>query len=558
MIMNIRRLYYLRACGLMIAALAVAAGLNACSDADSALEPGAGENPGSFDNTVTFSFRISDGNVSRAGHDDHVTSPDENPDINESSINTEDVAFYVFADDHLVYRPLQDDDFYSLTGASGGGYTVNLKIDYKQLAVDPDSPDRIAMRILAVANMNTSGTDPYAYPQLDYGSTYAQVIGELESKQFSLPATWDPANLPSATGRGLYIPMFGTAVFQVNPKELYDTETWQTIYLGSVSMLRAVVKVELLDGIADRDDEGFPKIADAWLDYSVVNGKLLPADALTYINGNQVDKNNLGDAGETPAVRNMRSFTGTLTHTVNGASLRETLKIFRSYCPEQSISSATPCIRLKVQPSASTPEAEWLDYTIPLEGYDGKPFGFVNLYRNHIYRIRVNSVNIGVPAEITVSALPWTQEDIEWNYDQNPGLADGGEIKWVENTYQSIDQNTARLVMMRDMTPAKCSFTLSSPLGATWRAILVPETADRDAFKFIDSAGNQVDDVSGTIDGNAIDLTITATDSAPKETNRTRLQIIVTTLDGRTMTADVCAGKYGDSKYFTIIQNSQL
>ena len=173
----------------MIAALAVAAGLNACSDADPALEPGAGENPGSFDNTVTFSFRISDGNVSRAGHDDHVTSPDENPDINESSINTEDVAFYVFADDHLVYRPLQDDDFYSLTGASGGGYTVNLKIDYKQLAVDPDSPDRIAMRILAVANMNTSGTDPYAYPQLDYGSTYAQVIGELESKQFSLPAT---------------------------------------------------------------------------------------------------------------------------------------------------------------------------------------------------------------------------------------------------------------------------------------------------------------------------------------------------------------------------------
>lgn len=543
--------------GCLIAAAAMATGLSGCSavvDEPRQEEPA----PAPSGKMFNMAFHIGQGEGARSDSQGHPENPGYEPDMYENAINLNDIALYIFADDRLVYRsddPAAQDDFFSITGASGAGYTVNLKVSADRLEVDPNSHDRIALRVLALANMNTaSSLASFDYPQQPYDASYSQVLGNLASATFQLPAAWDPANLdtPASPDPGRYIPLFGTRTLSVDPAELYHTESWNTLFLGNVMMLRAVAKVELLDGIEDRDEDGFPRVVDAWLSYGIPAGRLLPADAANYQNGTQVHAVNLAAQGALQT-REMRCINAGIPD--NPAVMR----FFRAYCPEQSISSEQPVIRLLVQPAAGSSESDYIEYTVPLEGYNGNPFGFVNLYRNHIYRINVKSVNIGTPAQITVNVLDWDDEEVIWDYSDNPGLSTGGEIEWVAGTYQGqVNRTDATVVTRQDLKPLECHFTLASPINATWRALLVPAGGDPNAFRFLDADGNQVESVTGVIDGSQISLSITATDPTPQVQNRARLQIIVTTPDGRSMTADVLNGQYGSNKYFTIIQNQQF
>lgn len=320
----------------------------------------------------------------------------------------------------------------------------------------------------------------------------------LEELQFSLPDKWDPANLPSA-GTTRHIPLFGSNSFTVSRQDLIDSEPSNVIALGYVN--------------------------------------LLPADAASYIDGWQVTQTNPCETVLSAVNRDMRYIGGTMPDGTG-------ISLFRAYCPEQVITDTDPSVEITVQPFRGAAEQDLLHYTVPLSGYNGvmfTDFG-TGILRNHVYRIEVTKVNIGTPAVITVSVLDWDSEEIIWDYSDNPGLADGGEIRWVDGTYVSIVEG-ATLVVKND-SPAVCNFTLSSPVNAEWRAVLIPEAQSQDAFTFVESDGTASEQMSGTIDGSPVELRIMATDPTPSELKRARLYITVTTPDGRTVTADVCNGKY--------------
>lgn len=509
---------------------------------------------------VSVSFSLKSGNVpegiaTRADGDGHAEGPGDLPDMYENTVNINDMAFYVFSQDKLVYQSNEDDDFRTVTGASGLGYNVRIRIPSIRIDVGPESPSTFTFRLVVLANLNTgadSDNEAYGYPVFAQGTSFENVMSGLEELQFSLPDKWDPANLPSA-GTTRHIPLFGSNSFTVSRQDLIDSEPSNVIALGYVNLLRAVAKLEIIDGISedDRDDEGYPRLSDVRFTYGRTNGFLLPADAASYIDGWQVTQTNQCETVLPAVNRDMRYIGGTMPDGTG-------ISLFRAYCPEQVITDTDPSVEITVQPFRGAAEQDLLHYTVPLSGYNGvmfTDFG-TGILRNHVYRIEVTKVNIGTPAVITVSVLDWDSEEIIWDYSDNPGLADGGEIRWVDGTYVSIVEG-ATLVVKND-SPAVCNFTLSSPVNAEWRAVLIPEGQSQDAFTFVDSDGAASEQMSGTIDGSPVELRIMATDPTPSELKRARLYITVTTPDGRTVTADVCNGKYGQYKYFTLLQNPQL
>ena len=181
------------------------------------------------------------------------------------------------------------------------------------------------------------------------------------------------------------------------------------------------------------------------------------------------------------------------------------------------------------------------------------------LVRNHIYRYEITSLE-NFKANLTLTVMDWDSETIEWQYTDNVGIDEGGAIQWTNGTYQSINQADAYVILKDDLSAAQCYFTISQPVNAEWRAMFVPiGDTPADAFLFRNTDGENVTSISGTIDGNRIYLNI-----VPKDVNlsglqyQARLQVIVTLPSGTSMNANVCAGSYGENKYFTVRQNFQL
>ena len=127
------------------------------------------------------------------------------------------------------------------------------------------------------------------------------------------------------------------------------------------------------------------------------------------------------------------------------------------------------------------------------------------------------------------------------------------------NTCAVVD-DLAQAVFRNDKADIKAQFTLAEPVNATWRAVFIYEKGKLGAFRFVDKDGNEVETISGEIDGTTPASLIIRTKDTPREDdNVARLQIIVTMADGRTVTANVLTGgNYGKNTYFTIIQNRQL
>lgn len=152
--------------------------------------------------------------------------------------------------------------------------------------------------------------------------------------------------------------------------------------------------------------------------------------------------------------------------------------------------------------------------------------------------------------------MPWESEEIEWDYTHNPGFAEGGEIHWIEGTYNRLDTETAKVYVNPIADgPAVCSFNMVQPQGATWTAFLIDtEGESQNAFMFVDEDNQEIPNPTGDV-GGEVKLRILPRNPAQTVTNAARLQVLVKTLDGRTIIADLCNGKYGKNTYFTIVQS---
>lgn len=158
--------------------------------------------------------------------------------------------------------------------------------------------------------------------------------------------------------------------------------------------------------------------------------------------------------------------------------------------------------------------------------------------------------------QINTVVEDWKTQTEEIDFTQEVVVPEGGNMKWVEGTYESINEAKGEVVLFTDIDKvAVCEFNISTPVGATWTASLIPLTASAmDAFSIVeDSKYGEV----GTDRMQSVKIKINNPDPISAR-NACLLRITVQTPDGRTIVVKNLmpeqAAKNGVEE-FTIIQN---
>ena len=157
--------------------------------------------------------------------------------------------------------------------------------------------------------------------------------------------------------------------------------------------------------------------------------------------------------------------------------------------------------------------------------------------------------------QINTVVEDWIPHTEEIDFSQDVLVPDGGLMKWVEGTYESINIPKGEVVLYTDVDKvAVCEFNLSAPVGATWTASLIPLTASAmDAFSIVeDSKYGEV----GTDKMQSVKVKINNPDPISAR-NACKLRITVQTPDGRTIVVNnlMPEGTEKGIEEFTIIQN---
>lgn len=467
----------------------------------------------------------------------------------EDGINVNDFAFFIFVgtgdDAKLVVKntniATSTEPGTMITG-SPGAYTVTVNIDRTRLdgfighAVKPNSSDVVNFRFLVFANCNAMSS----INDIPETSTYKDVVDVASEWSYRMDNIYSAASGYDSGVDGIYkgnIPMFGTNDFKTTEGALYASQSHERIYLGDVDLLRAVAKVRVLDNIQNKDEEGFPKIVMAQFRGSQDVLRQLPANALTYKNGNQVHLPNIFDLASIEEVEGYTLGTIPSDWEMAGTVSSQT-RI--GYVPEQSIGvfknnnayDILPKFWLRIAlQKKSDGTIEYKEYEVPMTKYENQPdfkFG-ENILRNHIYTLSVNQVKLGTPLNLTFNVSPWTSSRLELDYKDIPTVAN--EIEWVQGTYQPATGNNMEIYTLAwdsqaNRKAAECSFTISAPLNTTWTATLVPVEGEVGAFKFLNAAGDEVDQIEG-VTGIGSELQIVSVKPNPSQKNSAMLQVMV-------------------------------
>lgn len=518
-------------------------------------------------NDVWFTFKVRNLTPSSRAADSEG-HPEENALNAENYINIEDrdISVLLFANDggNVWLMKVLTNDEYTVERAPGNAdysvYNLIFKIN-KQYFTYAGSGDA-KFSIMAVANLK--GTGDYSSPLFNNNDHYAFSPIRLAGLKLSygMPDQSAAAWLPSIESKR-FIPMSGIMPCTLTRSQLEGTTSAaQPVQLGTVEMLRTMAKIRIIDKTyidAVNNPDGIAKINSVTITGGNTRGAYLPDVDDDWFNLTK----NLEAATELPDWFNSSlssKFTGPVSQTsaVTGVTSPNS---FYCYIPEASLTESSHDLVMNFNVTNTAGETRNIALPIRKAHAEGAR-DLSQIARNHIYEFEV--LLAGFSAEITLRVLYWETEETVWDYSEVIVMNEGDEIKWTSNTYQAMNPKTAELILLQNMTPAECTFTLRGPLTATWRAYFVTESGSRVPFKFIDANGNEVETISGFIDGSPINLKIKATDPAPQQLNRARLMVMVTLPDGRSMNADVLNGKYNDSQtgktntYFTIIQNPQL
>ncbi len=157
--------------------------------------------------------------------------------------------------------------------------------------------------------------------------------------------------------------------------------------------------------------------------------------------------------------------------------------------------------------------------------------------------------------QINTEVEDWIPHSEEIDFAQDIQVPEGGKMKWVEGTYESINIPKGEVVLYTDVDKvAVCEFNLSAPVGATWTASLIPLTASAmDAFSIVeDSKYGEV----GTDRMQSVKVKINNPDPISAQ-NACKLRITVQTPDGRTIVVKNLMPEQTEDgiEEFTIIQN---
>ena len=512
----------------------------------------------------------------------------------EDGINVNDFAFFIFVgegdDAKLVVKNTNiassTDPTTMITG-SPGAYTVTVKMDRETLdtklghAIKPGSNDKVNFRFVVFANCKSSNPAGGDYNALT-GETYKEVIQQASKWGFAMTNIYTGndavTDISSAYGKG-NIPMFGPNNFTTTEGALYASRPDERIYLGEIDMLRAVAKIRVIDNIpqADKDVYGYPKIEMVEFIGTQDCLRQLPADAVNYVNGKQVHTPNIYNPKEgglviEDAIATAEFKLGTIPNDWSMTpSVGNVTRI--GYVPEQVIDNVNgniklgyPMFRITVATKGNADGAtDWETYDVPMTKYENQPdfkFGD-NILRNHIYTLSVNQVNVGVPADITISVREWNESTLNLDYTKNVNVSD--PLRWLsgfdENGGNDTDKGTVVIQPWHAGEPVELvgTFGISTPMNAVWTAELIVTEGNQGAFMFEvenpDGTKSREVSVSGTIDGKTLsEIRIVSTNPTPKVSSRAKLVVTVRLADGTYMEAPLCGDH--DYKNYTIIQNS--
>ena len=534
---------------------------------------------------------------SRADHDSETEAegiPAEN------YINLDDIQLLLFDADREFLQNLNPKG--EPVRNADGSVDMILHIQDKYF-MDNIGSGGIRFYIMALVNSRSMGAPwlaawrkgapgPDGNP-LANGTTIEELCRQLQSTTMTVkPDTYKllEAGKPAVTYTPQYMPMSGIQVYRVSDAELRGSGEENPFELDTpLSLLRALAKIEVIDKInytgqftaaLDNLPERIQKIELAgyvnsgnllplysqWqgtgVGYPLVTNQLtspcIPVNAL-YNNPPKFDKDFSSVIGWESDML--------LDFERNGNRETDNAPVFSCYvyeflnpAPGTTVNVTQPPY-LNITIKGSEGSASKI-YTMRLANYtDGESTEadyLTELVRNHIYRYEITALE-NFKANLTLTVMDWEAETITWQYTENVGIDQAGAIRWTNGTYQAINQDDAYVILKEDLSAAQCYFTISQPINAEWRAMFVPiGDTPADAFLFRTADGDETS-VTGTIDGNPIYLNI-----VPKDVNisgqqyQARLQIIVTLPSGTSMNADVCAGRYGENKYFTVRQNFQL
>lgn len=553
---------------------------------------------GNPDGPITLSFKmISTSPLTKTRADAVHDEVDSELTEIEDGIDMNDLAIFVFAKnfknnkDVLIIKSISSstsahDNRVTVIG-SPGSYTVSMRMDREEFhgkidyQIREDGEDNVEFRILVLANCSSPGTDAMAKWNKITGQTYTEVIEQLKEWKYAMSYLYnsdykgdDAARLYS--NRKHNIPMFGTDKFSVTQKALYNSREDDRVYMGDISLLRALAKVRVVDNIQNKEN-GFPMIIGAEFIGSQDMACQLPYNAADYEDGKQVHTPNIAQEVQLPPT-NADSYTfrlGTIDSWADMTPPDQKKGVTRiAYIPEQKvvnpnndIAQGYPIFRVTVAFKMNADGSyDQRSYNVPMGGiYNGQSiFADINaILRNHIYTLSVDQVNVGTPAQITVKVDNWDNGGT-FEIEYTNALSMPSRVEWKDGTYSSKDTQNCRVYAPEWVTgedglphavPMICTFRFASPRGATWVAYLI---GDNTEFIFVDKDGEQIgtNSVEGVIDGKEHTLYIETVKAKPEggEPLSAQLQFVVRMPDGSVIQAPSTPIN-STQMHWTIVQN---
>lgn len=352
--------------------------------------------------------RGSDGLLTRTDPEDHEEVPSDFIYEDAIDIFTKDFAIYAFNEEGTCsFSSITSEEEMTVFGSPTTGYLVNTYI--ANMEVDKLA-DNVTFTIVVLANLQSAGGN---YPDVEVGTT---TLSDLESTTgmnpvFSLPVTtgkdWYPGDVKE-DGTTCFIPMYGRRTFTVPKTAFGDPEGGAQLYeLGSVPLLRALAKVEIIDAIDKVEGQDYPGIESVSVFGFRQDGYLIPND---FTENTQVKNvtlpQNLVTVGEANAWL-MKKLTGekTIAYDENNNEIKKSVDFWRIYIPELSLAVSQPVFSVRLRSAADVYE----DRTIRLADYS-TPFSS-KIMRNHIYGISVLNLNAAEGLYWTV--CPWVLYGID-------------------------------------------------------------------------------------------------------------------------------------------------
>jgi len=522
----------------------------------------AGNAPGSVTaGDVWLSLRLSiPSSTGRGGSraSDDAGHPEEAPNADENYIDCTggNMALMFFDDRQLLWRVLTPQEM-TVVPVGEGVYSLRFKLNDSYFGY-AGKADNIECTYMFVTNMDGTGSGSTFRTDDLFAKTPDQIAAMHTC--FGMPDQNGAAWIPSSVDSRL-IPMSGIAHGRVSRAALGNSTSDMAADLGTLNMQRALAKIRILDAISQQIYTDIERIISVSIVGCNTHGTYIPDGPSAWFN-ETVDVETVTELSEwfDPYSR-IAMFNTPQTSTVENTTYQNA---FVCYVPECTVTHDRGIrlmitVEMKNGAPSRTYEINLADQQA-LEGSGGGVYGGITgIVRNHIYEFKVEAApKAGL--DLTLHVRDWESFETEWDFSDNPAIAAGGYLKWTEGTYSSMIGQEALLVLDTSTT-GEGRFTLASPLGGTWTAMLVPEgQTEYNAFMFVNSDGTVTATATGKIDGEEAVIRIRPTYEPLESTNRrARLLVSVRTPDGRTLNADILqGGTYGQHTYFTIQQNAML